>query len=759
MARGMRVRPGTVRVLLAVVLVAAGLTLGGTAVANAASSPGHSPVPVFSSANGVSCPRPSHCLAVGAYNANDVVRALSEVWNGVTWSVIPTAGVPGAASSALNAVSCSSPSQCLAVGSYTDSDVNSWAFAERWNGWAWTLVDTARPDGAVATALNGISCATASSCVAVGSATNGDFDQLTLTEFWNGTAWSIVPSPNRAGANSSTLSAVSCTGVSACVAVGGDLNAAFVDVTLVESWNGAHWSVVQSPNPGGPQGSSLNAVSCATASRCVAVGRYANGNGVGRTLAESWNGSTWSVAASLTPSGSPNSALYGVSCPSSTSCLAVGHSYSPSLAAKDETLAEAWNGSSWRYVASPSPSTTSSLYGVSCAEAANCLAVGLFFNSSGDYQTVAQAWHGTTMSIVNQDAVLPGVSCVTVSRCVAVGSALSGSVSRTVAELWNGKAWWVVSTPNPASSQGSYLDAVACVTPNRCVAVGYFYAPDNSRKTLVESWDGTRWSVVPSPNPSGAAYSVLYGVSCTSASQCMAVGSAGGRAFAESWDGSHWTLVATPNPSATAYSELNGIACTAASYCLAVGYETDTVFHADLTFAELWNGSTWSIVGSAAPGKQQAQASVLHAIACTSANDCLATGYRQRTSGTFETLSERWDGHSWDLQASPSPAGSPYSDLGAISCVTSGQCLALGTSFAKPGDFKPLTERWSGTQWSLVASPATAALPSQISYLQGVSCAAVRDCVATGITGNPANLYPSTQRWDGTGWSVLARRD
>ena len=60
-------------------------------------------------------------------------------------------------------------------------------------------------------------------------------------------------------------------------------------------WNGSTLRAVMYPAPAGAKGWLLSAVSCASASRCVAVGYYAEGpHGVVlRALAETWNGSTW----------------------------------------------------------------------------------------------------------------------------------------------------------------------------------------------------------------------------------------------------------------------------------------------------------------------------------------------------------------------------------------------------------------------------------------------------------------------------------
>jgi hypothetical protein len=57
-----------------------------------------------------------------------------------------------------------------------------------------------------------------------------------------------------------------------------------------------------------------------------------------------------------------------------------------------------------------------------------------------------------------------------------------------------------------------------------CVGVGYYQAANGLVETLVEQWNGEAWTVVPSPNPSGATVSTMSGVSCTAATTCTAVG-------------------------------------------------------------------------------------------------------------------------------------------------------------------------------------------------------------------------------------------
>ena len=84
--------------------------------------------------------------------------------------------------------------------------------------------------------------------------------------------------------------------------------------------------------------------------------------------------------------------------------------------------------------------------------------------------------------------------------------------------------------PSPAAGRAgssSELDGVSCVSATACTAAGQYYNPNSGAgsRTLVESWNGTAWSVVPTPNAGpydDANY--LSDVSCVSAAACTAAG-------------------------------------------------------------------------------------------------------------------------------------------------------------------------------------------------------------------------------------------
>jgi hypothetical protein len=253
---------------------------------------------------------------------------------------------------------------------------------ERWDGKSWAIVSSPNPARA-RSQLAAVSCPSVTYCVAVGWFQDTSGPRKTLIERWNGKSWAIVAHPKLTGGHR-YLYGVSCASTTSCFAVGthsvtggGDLScepeldcSAF---TLVEQWNGNHWAVVTSPNGPFPASQSkLAAVSCASATSCVAVGTASPRGNWGKMLTERWNGKRWSVVAAAIPAGVIGSALNGVSCPSPTSCFA-GGAYMPS-AGGNRTIVDRYNGSSWSIAFRPG--LTGQLAAVSCTSATSCVAVG-----------------------------------------------------------------------------------------------------------------------------------------------------------------------------------------------------------------------------------------------------------------------------------------------------------------------------------------------------------------------------------------------
>jgi hypothetical protein len=326
-----------------------------------------------------SCKSATSCIGVGAYkNGSGVTVALAESWSGVEWTQQTAPSPSGAKESELEGVSCTSEGACTAVGYYLSSAGVQLPLIERWNGEKWTLQEAPVPAGSIETALSGVSCASATSCTAVGTYATVTGKDRSLAEGWNGTSWSAKEPPNPAGAAWSDLLSVSCTASNACVAVGEDKVNNNAE-PYAETWNGTVWTlktVALPPTEG--ELALLEDISCTSSTNCEATGVYESPQGKEGelALAEHWNGTTWSLQATPKVTGSQVNDLSGVSCISSSSCTAVGHS---ALSTGPVALSEHWNGSEWAVQTTPNPSGPDvQLEGVSCVSAAACTAVGLY---------------------------------------------------------------------------------------------------------------------------------------------------------------------------------------------------------------------------------------------------------------------------------------------------------------------------------------------------------------------------------------------
>ncbi len=335
--------------------------------------------------------------------------------------------------------------------------------------------------------------------------------------------------------------------------------------------------------------------------------------------------------------------LNDISCPTATDCVAVGYvALNSQSGGLEQTLIEAWDGSRWQLMPSPNQDRTGLLAGVSCTSPENCMAVGFYYTSSGQ-RSLIERWDGRVWSVVpnpgGTGSELHDVSCIRPTNCTAVGY-VQGSPT-TLVEVWNGRTWSIVPSPSAVGSEVDFLEGVDCVSSTSCTAVGSSDV-GNTNQTLVEVWNGRKWTLVPTTLPPASTQSLLEGVSCVRSNDCTAVGAYSTASnqstfetLIEVWDGSTWSIVPSPNP--TIFDGLQDVSCINSASCTAVGYSTTTQFGdgAVQTLVESLNGATWSIV----PSPTIAAGGILQGVTCPSATLCAAVGRSLNGTGT-QTLIE-----------------------------------------------------------------------------------------------------------------------
>jgi hypothetical protein len=286
----------------------------------------------------VSCSSASFCMARSG------LAGRTEVWNGRSWRAVanPT--------HAATAPSCGSRSLCMLINGRGVS--HSGSVVESWNGSSWRTwwrKTSLCPLSQGPCFVSDVSCGSAASCVAVGALTNtGGSVQDVVGLRWHRTTWAQFKAPLPFQGNPAAAYQVSCAGTF-CMAVGGSFSdVQSGDIASAATWPGTGdtWTdaspnlgVITCGNHGFQPCGWTRAISCGSSTSCMTL-PFMHG-------IMAWNGTTW-AAAPPAPAG-PGAALGAVSCHKAI-CMAVGHAMAGGVRS---TLAEVWNGSTWKVVRTP----------------------------------------------------------------------------------------------------------------------------------------------------------------------------------------------------------------------------------------------------------------------------------------------------------------------------------------------------------------------------------------------------------------------
>jgi hypothetical protein len=321
---------------------------------------------------------------------------------------------------------------------------------------------------------------------------------------------------------------------------------------------------------------------------------WAVGLSPGGSLIVHWNGTAWSQ--SLIGAGY----LPGVAASSARDVWAVGGTnwFSPTY-----TLAEHWDGSSWTHVPTPSPAGGGRLQAVAATSPTNAWAVGLAGpgpGGTGPSAPLVEHWDGMHWSIQQDQAPaeggqFSGISATSPDDAWAVGQAGpngGNTGQQTLIEHWNGMHWIRVPSPNLPGSSATSLSGVTAISSHDAWAVGYANVR-GSEQPVDEHWNGSHWSLVPSPALPGGG--LLLGVGSSGAGNVWAVGQAGNaspyQTITERWGCTckHWKRIPSPNPPGAYLNALFGVSMTSSTDVWAVGatdYESTLILH--------WNGRSWT---------------------------------------------------------------------------------------------------------------------------------------------------------------------
>jgi hypothetical protein len=298
--------------------------------------------------------------------------------------------------------------------------------------------------------------------------------------------------------------------------------------------------------------------------------------------------------------------------------------------------------------------------------------------------------------------------------------------------------WSVVPSPN-AGTGDNRLAGVAAVSPHEAWAVG-----SAGTEALIESWDGTDWSVTGLPALAGP--SALHGVDALPSGEAWAVGAAGRHPLVLHRQGTAWEVVPSPSV-AGARTTLLAVTARSSGDVWAVGKAGRGVV------VEHWDGLAWSIVAHP-PLRPPAR---LDAVLALPSGTVWAVGAEMRGGWYPDVLSLRWSGSRWVRRAVPLPP-SPWprsADTSALTGLTApgGVPWTAGYWTPDPGSagVETLTLRWSSGRWHRVPSANDTHAFFTMPY--AIDGTAGDDIWAVGAAGGLPGSGTFAMRWDGTSWS------
>jgi hypothetical protein len=506
---------------------------------------------------------------------------------------------------------CLAPNLCV----FASSDLDSVSQVDRWDGSTVTAMPLDAPARPPLQVLCG---STLTSCLVLPKwypAPPGEPETTPVARRWSGSSW--VTGPVWPG----EFRSVSCAPDGTCMADGYTPDGS---QTAVHLFDGSNWRLA----PGGfPV---VGEVACASASLCFGIGPSTASS----TSFQKWDGGGWTTLHIPPATSRLNVTLDAVSCVSASWCLAAGWTATGDIDAPPLPTVQQWDGSSWRPHAAPPPRPSSAgtlIYALSCASEQRCVAVGASaVGNPGNLSNPYLArWDGTQWfdESPTTQGRLTDVSCAG-STCVAVGWGATANVGSMVAYVSSGGAWSPMPVMPTTFSGYDVLGVdlrVDCATADSCAAA-IRLGGDGSRMAY---WDGTAWSAAV---PLGDANSPRFvDVSCPAAGRCLVGwGTNATQGGVATWSGSGWTTT-------TVGSGVTRLSCTAADRCLALGPTDDTALSSSLVF----DGALWSRVSPTPAPPTLADSTTLGDVDCAG-TVCMAVG---KVGGNFflaDPVAYRW---------------------------------------------------------------------------------------------------------------------
>ena len=303
------------------------------------------------------------------------------------------------------------------------------------------------------------------------------------------------------------------------------------------------------------------------------------------------------------------------------------------------------------------------------------------------------------------ETFLKSISALSATEAWAVGE----MNDKTLTIHWDGEKWSLVPSPNKTDGdlfENNSLSSVCVVKPDFVWACGSFETfTDPRTTTLIERWDGTKWSIVTSPNATDSSDS-LNCISAAGTANAWAVGSSRDKTAVRTttltmrWGDHGWNIVPSPNVG-EGHNQLYAVSVHSKNDVWAVGAYWNPLTGKAHALTMHWNGTKWEAHLPPTPGA--ARSSALMGVVNLGANGAWAVGGWDSRSGARRPLAVHWDGSKWTAVGTPSMSGT-RPDFWSVSGHIPDDVWAVGGVVEK-GLPRTLIEHWDGGEWKIIPNP------------------------------------------------------
>jgi hypothetical protein len=321
-------------------------------------------------------------------------------------------------------------------------------------------------------------------------------------------------------------------------------------------------------------------------------------------------------------------------------------------------------------------------------------------------------------------------------------------------------AWHLMTSPdkNRSPNGNNTLTGAVATSSTNAWASGY-YTNSKGAHSLLQHWDGSEWTLAPAPLPAGNR-DQLSGMSATSSSDVWTVGmyydpaASQYKTLIDHFDGTVWSVIPSPNVG-TGNNALTAVSAISRDDAWAVGEFTDVSTKQTQTLAEHWNGSVWSFIPSPNAGTAN---NVMMGVAAFGPFDVYTVStwaVARRKEMDLRAQGAHYDG-AWTFHRTP-VMGSGSSPFNAIAAVTRDDIWGIGNWF-DGSYFQSLAEHWNGSAWSIVPSPDYGGPEGSgdNTVMLGAAAVNANDVWAVGAYFNFQNFQTYTMRWNGSVWTAAA---